>query len=394
MHSNDRTRPEKTAQSLFSKHHVGGRNGRSGFPEMPAYNASIASTFYEADRDCCPQIEAELFSAGYGGVEVIPKCIGLSDQAVWFNLNFEPYTSSVLNFNQDYKSYYYDMGRFDYDYLTAMSPARKIQMYTVSLDETHPKYPIDFLSLDTQGSEFLILQGARKTLKNVVGIECEVSFRQIYKDGPLAGDITSYLNALGFEFIRFTTLTEDAPRSMPTLGRLNKCHTFGDALFLRRPENDMPPELQRKLVFASLAYGQVEYAAYCARHLEMDTSASSSETWSWFVDEFLRFCSAPTILPRGIGDVTNAEEQAARHKNPSEAPTLDLHPVKLLKFLFINYLPRQIQIATIRLVHAPLIARYFFGRPSKLEEIYERAGRKDLAIRLRKSRFRRIFPLF
>jgi len=48
-----------TKLGLFSSHHVGGRNGRGGLPEMPALHGSIASTFYEADASCCPQIEAE-----------------------------------------------------------------------------------------------------------------------------------------------------------------------------------------------------------------------------------------------------------------------------------------------------------------------------------------------
>ncbi len=382
---------------LFSKHHIGGRNGRGGF-EMPGLNQSIASTFYEADADCCPQIEAEQRAAGYGGVEVIPKCIGLSGQSVEFNINFEPYTSSILNLNSSYRNFYFDMGRFDYDYGTAMSPARTVWMQTVSLDELRPKYPIDFLSLDTQGSELDILHGATRSLTNVVGIECEVSFRQIYEDGPVAGAITQFLDSLDFEFIKFTTLTLDAPRSMPTLGRLEKMHTFADALFLRRPRANMPIEQQSKLIFAALAYGQVEYAAYCVRSLGLSTGISLPDEdlkqgWALCVDQFCKVVANETSLPNGIGNVTTHEESIARFAVSTQAVRLDLHPARVLKSLFVK-LPRNIQIAIIRITHAHQFVDYFFGGPSDLEALYQRAGRAEYAKRLRISRFRRIFPLF
>jgi len=150
-----------------------------------------------------------------------------------------------------------------------MSPARRVSMQTVALDDLNPKYPVDFLSLGTQGSELTILRGAEKTLKNVVGVECEVSFRPVYEGGPLAGDIAAFLDRLGFEFIRFTTLTNDAPRSMPYMGRMEKLHTFGDALFLRRPQADMPLEQRRKLVFAAIAYPHSKMVGVTSTHKQI-----------------------------------------------------------------------------------------------------------------------------
>ena len=81
----------------FSKHHIGGRNGRGGFPEVQALHNSIASTMYEADLSCLPEIESEQLSQGYGLVRVIPACLAGSNGIRTFNVNFDGYTSSLLS---------------------------------------------------------------------------------------------------------------------------------------------------------------------------------------------------------------------------------------------------------------------------------------------------------
>ena len=91
-------------EQLFSKHHVGGRNGRGGFPLVPALHGSLACTVYEADASCCPQIETELSRERYAAVQVVQECIGLSDRRIQFNLNYDPYTSSILSLNPKYQA--------------------------------------------------------------------------------------------------------------------------------------------------------------------------------------------------------------------------------------------------------------------------------------------------
>jgi len=59
---------------------------------------------------------------------------------------------------------------------------------------------LDFIKIDTQGSELFILEGAEKTLqKNVFGIEVEVEFIDIYEGQPLFGDVDNFLRKRGFE---------------------------------------------------------------------------------------------------------------------------------------------------------------------------------------------------
>ena len=216
---------------LFSKHHIGGRSGSTAFPTVKKLHKSMAITSYEADVNCLPQIEQMQQNMGYDKIEIIGKYIGSSDSSIKFNLNYDPYTSSVLQVNQKYLNFYNESGDFDYDFKSTMKTVKTIELPVVSLDSVEKLYPIDFLSLDAQGSELEILKGATNSLQNVVGIETEISFIEMYKDTPLFGDICSFLNKQGFDFICFTNVFGSAPLTMPYFGRARKNHSFGEAFF-------------------------------------------------------------------------------------------------------------------------------------------------------------------
>jgi len=74
---------------------------------------------------------------------------------------------------------------------------------TIDLDSFCEEYNIqnvDFIKLDTEGSELDILKGAEKTLKNsVLGISVEVEFIKMYIDQPLFSDLDLYLRSLNYE---------------------------------------------------------------------------------------------------------------------------------------------------------------------------------------------------
>ena len=61
---------------------------------------------------------------------------------------------------------------------------------------------IDFLKIDTQGSEYEILEGAINTLPNIRHIKCEAEFTEWYKGQRLAKDVISFLKSKGFELTR------------------------------------------------------------------------------------------------------------------------------------------------------------------------------------------------
>jgi FkbM family methyltransferase len=58
---------------------------------------------------------------------------------------------------------------------------------------------VDFMKVDTQGSELFILRGASSTLRSqMVGVEVEAEFAPVYQDQPLFADVDAYMRGAGF----------------------------------------------------------------------------------------------------------------------------------------------------------------------------------------------------
>lgn len=62
---------------------------------------------------------------------------------------------------------------------------------------------IDFMKIDTQGSELDILKGAGDLLQGVKKLKVEVEFKELYKNQPLEKDVTEYLKGYGFELTSY-----------------------------------------------------------------------------------------------------------------------------------------------------------------------------------------------
>lgn len=79
---------------------------------------------------------------------------------------------------------------------------RSIRVNCDTLDnilKTNDLQDVDFLKIDTQGSELQILQGASEILqKSIFGVDIEVEFSQLYENQPLFADVDIYLRDLGF----------------------------------------------------------------------------------------------------------------------------------------------------------------------------------------------------
>lgn len=83
-----------------------------------------------------------------------------------------------------------------------------IEVKTTTLDtffKTHPQHKCNnynLLLLDCQGTELLVLKGAKKTLNNIDTIIIELSYFEIYKGTPLAVEVDNFLKQCGFTKIK------------------------------------------------------------------------------------------------------------------------------------------------------------------------------------------------
>ena len=59
----------------------------------------------------------------------------------------------------------------------------------------------DVIKVDTQGSELMVLEGAREALRTTVLAEVEVSFMARYRGQPLFADVELYMRDHGFELL-------------------------------------------------------------------------------------------------------------------------------------------------------------------------------------------------
>ena len=195
-----------------------------------------------------------------------------------FNINYNSFTSSLYDPNPDYNSYYVSIGDRDELWSEATKVMEKRHIEVVTIDHifqstTAPMPPPDFLSIDTQGSEYEILLGAKETLKSsVVALVIEAEFHPIYKGQKLFGDLAKLLSNQGFDFVRFLSLCEMYPFRAPIGLRGEGFHIFSDALFFRRIDSidDVSDQFRRyvmlrKLAFIAIVFNQFEYGLSCLR---------------------------------------------------------------------------------------------------------------------------------
>lgn len=77
---------------------------------------------------------------------------------------------------------------------------------TKRLDDIPEASGVDFLKLDVQGGELMVLEGAARILRDVLVVHTEVGFLPLYKNQPLFSDIDPWMRARGFVLHRLNHL--------------------------------------------------------------------------------------------------------------------------------------------------------------------------------------------
>jgi hypothetical protein len=219
----------------------------------------------------------------------------------------------------------------DYPLSETLRTVEKRPVDLVSLDhllesKTITIPPPDFLSIDTQGSEFEILQGAKTTLRTgTLALVLEVSFHPIYKDQKLFGDITEFLSGERFNFVSFLHIGELAPFRGPLGLRAKGFQMYGDALFLKDIDAIEKDDefsyfiMLQKLAFIAIVFNQFEYALECLRRSE---ALQGFEQMKRELDElsYGKFLSAlreeiarvPALFPETFGSKYTVETSKKR----------------------------------------------------------------------------------
>ena len=121
--------------------------------------------------------------------------------------------NKIIDFYHTQKQTCSSLLKPNFDYLRRFSEVERFKIHnnlkfkTSTLDlELQDRFRPDFMKIDTEGSELIILDGSQNTLKNLLGLEIEVSFFNLRENQPVYQDVINYLSKYNFEFIDFLSM--------------------------------------------------------------------------------------------------------------------------------------------------------------------------------------------
>lgn len=161
--------------------------------------AGVRVIGFDPDAEECRRLENQ--AGGNAAARFVPIALGSRAGPARLHLTVEPACSSL---------YPPDIGLLaTRPALVVITPAGEVDVELDTLDawtEREGVDRVDFVKLDTQGSELDVLMGAERTLAHVRAIEVEVELNPIYEGQPLFGDVDGYLRRHGFVLWRLADL--------------------------------------------------------------------------------------------------------------------------------------------------------------------------------------------
>lgn len=241
-----------------------GARGGIDYPWSTMNKDQLSLILVEPDPE-----EARLLSSDSNSqnITVLPYALWRSETTLSLNINNSPGTSSVYKPNNIILDQFPDANRFD--------AKENIEIETKTVDklaDTGKMPNVDFAKIDVQGAELAILEGGVKHFSNeLIGLEVEVEFSELYKGQPLFSDVEVFVRKqLGLELWDIKKTYWKHKDGIEVGGSTKGKLVFGDALFLRPLIGldvwlgNMDPEKASEktvmLIFSAIAYGYLDYA--------------------------------------------------------------------------------------------------------------------------------------
>lgn len=293
-------------------HHIGGRNGT--YP-LPLRHGPLLNDFhlvlYDADENCFAQMK-NVHNQDWGRIDVYPYCIGGYTGVGKFNLNFHPTTNSLYKFNEEFYDYnFVDNPLYgEYSFGDACKNVATVDLDMLSFEDALKEInlSVDYLSLDVQGAEYDIIEGAKEVItKDCIGIQLEVEFVKLYREQKVFADITTLMDSMGFELIELGAYGRCAPISVPIGFRGSEQPLYAEAVFLKKLDNISDKEQLSKAAFFALIYKKLGLCLKYLTILENYNFSGTNESrlykkclqniWRLYVDSgHFRFPRLPEIF--------------------------------------------------------------------------------------------------
>ncbi len=201
-----------------------GARGESNHAFVSAF-PGVQYIGFEADPSEAARVQVDVKNGG----RIFPVALGDSKASLPFYMTRNPACSSFLEPDPSLFSQFLDAS-------SDIEIESQVELPVVKIDDYLPSMnvvSVDFMELDTQGSELSILVGSERFLKDtVLGLRIEVEFFPIYKDQPLFADVDTYARSHGFELFdlsRHRYRRAGAPKGFPTIGQV----VYGHAIYLK-----------------------------------------------------------------------------------------------------------------------------------------------------------------
>lgn len=160
---------------------------------------------------------------------------------------------------------------------------------------------VDFLKIDTQGADLLVLKGGECQLRsNVFGVQVEVEFNHTYRNRPAFGEIDRYLRGFGFQLFdlqREFWMRTTGLRTGQAKGQL----IWADALYLRS-------------IASLLERWRRQSAQTCEREMRIACTLAALHGYFDYAVQICRATEASTVI---LGGVCAAVERRLQTMVPS-----------------------------------------------------------------------------
>lgn len=218
---------------------------------------------FEPNGDACDRLNAD----ARPNTRYLPHALG-DGQGHVLHIGRAPMTSSLFPPDPQVMQRFHSLWEL-------CEPVGEQPVDTVRLDDVGDARPADFLKLDVQGAELLVLEGAREALGDTLAVQTEVNFLPIYKEQALFADVDTFLREHRFAFHTMVGVGSRPYRPLIKDGNPNRGFAqviWSNALYFRDPATFPelaaadPEGLLKIAVLAHELYGAFDFAAVALQH--------------------------------------------------------------------------------------------------------------------------------
>tara|TARA_B100000900_G_scaffold191437_1_gene162082 strand:- start:263 stop:1138 length:876 start_codon:yes stop_codon:yes gene_type:complete len=227
---------------------------------------------FDIDKNECEKLN----KSAKKGLKFYPFALGKKNEIRKFYVTNKPECSSLYKPNEKLLKLYNNLSG------ALLKDTKDIQ--TITLDEFCEKETIkylDFIKIDVQGAELDVLQGAKKSLENILCIITEVEFIDHYIDQPLYGDICSYLSDNDLMFQKFLGVGGRTLHPIILKNNINFAtqHIWSDAVFIKNilKISELENSHLLKLSIFAYIYGSLDLTFFCLNIYDRKNNSNALE---------------------------------------------------------------------------------------------------------------------